>query len=75
MFKINPLQQEGAMEQPNWVVVEATPWEDHTIDLLSADGQRKAYDAAPLLGIPFYSPLSSQPFFLTASELRLDLMA
>lgn len=55
------------MKQPDWVVVEALPREDYAIDLLFADGQRRAYDAAPLLDEPFYSPLSSLPFFMTAS--------
>jgi len=55
------------MKQPNWVVLEAIPKGDYTIDLLFADGQRRVYDATSLLDEPYFSPLSSLPFFLTAS--------
>ena len=55
------------MNQPDWVVIEASPKENYTIEILFADGQRKIFDASPLLAEPFYSPLASLPLFMTAS--------
>ena len=55
------------MKQPKWVVLEARPREDYTIELRFADGRCAVYDAAPLLEEPFFAPLRKLPLFMTAS--------
>lgn len=54
------------MPVPKWVVREAIPHDDYTIDLVFADGQHKVYDATPLLEESFYSSLRQLPRFLAA---------
>lgn len=54
------------MPQPNWVVLEATPHSDYTLDLVFADGMRGVFDLRPLLADRYYAPLSQLPLFMTA---------
>lgn len=54
------------MTQPNWVVLEVTPHEDHTLDLRFADGTTGTFDMHPLLEDEYYAPLSALPLFMTA---------
>ncbi len=53
------------MIQPKWVVLDAIPHNDYTIELSFADGTRGSYDAKPLLRDRFFSELESLPLFLT----------
>lgn len=54
------------MKIPEWVVKEVHPNDDYTLLLTFADGEKKIYDARPLLNKPIYSQLKSLPFFLSA---------
>lgn len=54
------------MKIPEWVVKEVHPNDDYTLLLTFADGEKKIYDAKPLLKKPIYSQLKSLPFFLSA---------
>ena len=54
------------MKIPEWVVKEVHPNDDYTLLLTFADGERKIYDARPLLKKNMYSQLNSLPFFLSA---------
>lgn len=54
------------MSTPKWVVRQATAHSDYTIDLVFEDGQRKTFDATPLLEDSFFAPLRQLPRFLAA---------
>ena len=54
------------MKVPEWVVTDVYPQSDYTLLLTFADGEKKIYDARPLLKKPIYSQLNSLPFFLSA---------
>ena len=54
------------MSLPEWIVVDVTARNDYTLLLTFQDGQKKVYDAHPLLDKPIYSCLRSLPFFLSA---------
>lgn len=54
------------MKIPEWVVKDVHPNDDYTLLLTFADGEKKIYDARPLLNKPMYSQLKSLPFFLSA---------
>lgn len=54
------------MKIPEWVVKEVHPNDDYTLLLTFADGERKIYDARPLLKKTIYSQLNNLPFFLSA---------
>lgn len=54
------------MKNPKWVVKAVEPREDYTLLLTFENGERKIYDAKPLLEKPIYFNLRSLPFFLTA---------
>ena len=53
------------MTQPHWVVLQATPRNDYTIDLQFADGTHGVFDLRPLLDDTYYSALASLPLFLS----------
>ena len=53
------------MTQPKWVVQQATPRDDYTIDLQFADGTRGVFDLSPFLDDAYYSALTSLPMFLS----------
>lgn len=54
------------MKTPVWVVKEVQPRENYTLLLTFADGEKKLYDARPLLNKPIYAPLKNPTFFLGA---------
>lgn len=54
------------MKKFTWAVVEATPHEDYTIDLVFDDGRRGVYDARALLDYECYAPLRNIVYFMTA---------
>lgn len=54
------------MNLPEWVVKDVHPKDDYTLLLTFADGEKKVYDARPLLKKAIYAQLKSLPFFLSA---------
>lgn len=54
------------MKIPAWVVKDVCPKEDYTLILTFADGNKKLYNAKPLLEKPIYSELKNISFFLNA---------
>ncbi len=54
------------MNLPEWVVKNVKANDDYTLLITFADGERKIYDARPLLKKPIYASLKNLPFFLSA---------
>lgn len=54
------------MKSPVWIVKDVTPRKDYTLLLTFADGEKRVYDARPLLRKPIYEPLNNLAFFLNA---------
>lgn len=54
------------MSTPVWVVKDVQPNRDYTLLITFAGGERKLYNARPLLEKPIYSPLKNLTFFLKA---------
>ena len=54
------------MREPKWVVKNAKPKSDYTIELEFTDGVRRVFDASPLLKEPFFARLKELPFLLMA---------
>ena len=54
------------MKSPAWVVKAVQPKEDYTLLLTFADGDKKVYNARPLLEKAIYSQLHNLAFFLSA---------
>ena len=54
------------MNTPVWVVKEVEPRTDYTLLLTFANGERKVFDARPLLNKPVYAPLRDVNVFLRA---------
>ena len=54
------------MKTPAWVVREVVPREDYTLLLTFADGDKRLYNALPLLNKAIFADLKSLPFLLTA---------
>lgn len=54
------------MKNPVWVVKEVQPKEDYTLLLTFADGEKKVYNARPLLEKNIYYKLKNLAFFLCA---------
>lgn len=54
------------MKTPAWVVREVVPQEDYTLLLTFANGEKRIYNALPLLSKAIFADLKSLPFFLTA---------
>lgn len=52
--------------KPKWVVVEAAPRKDFSIELRFADGKRGLFDMSPLLKEDYYRALSVPAVFMTA---------
>ncbi len=57
------------MMTPKWIVREVEPRADYSLHLTFANGEKKVYDASPLLEKAIYAPLKSLPFFLTAKAM------
>ena len=51
---------------PKWVVTAVQPQKDYTLFLTFGDGERRIYNALPLLGKSIYEPLRNMAFFLSA---------
>ncbi len=54
------------MKMPVWVVKHVVPQSDYTLLLTFASGEKKLYNARPLLEKAIFADLKSLPFFLTA---------
>ncbi len=50
----------------NWIVVNVIANEDYTLTLTFITGEKKKYNALPLLEKAIYAPLKNLAFFLTA---------
>jgi hypothetical protein len=51
---------------PKWRVLAVHPQPDYTLLLTFANGEKRLYDASPLLDEKIYSPLKNLAFFLSA---------
>lgn len=54
------------MPNPIWHVTEAEVLPDYRMLLTFADGEKRVYDATPLLGKPIYAVLKEPSFFARA---------
>ena len=54
------------MNVPVWVVVDVQPKEDYSLLLTFVSGEKKVYDARPLLKKAIYEQLNDITFFLGA---------
>ena len=54
------------MKNPVWIVTDVAPQKDYTLLITFTGGERRIYDAHPLLEKAIYSPLRNLPFFLGA---------
>ena len=54
------------MKKPVWVVDAVKAQEDYTLLITFAGGEKRLYDARPLLEKAIYSPLKNPAFFLNA---------
>ena len=52
------------MKTPVWVVTNVQPQKDYTLILTFASGEKKLFDARPLLAKAIYKPLNNLSFFL-----------
>jgi len=53
-------------EIPKWRVIDVYPQKDYTLHLTFIGGEKRIYDARPLLEKPVYFPLKSISFFMSA---------
>lgn len=51
---------------PKWAVTAVQPQKDYTLLLTFADGEKRLYNALPLLEKGIYSPLKNLAFFMGA---------
>ena len=56
----------NVMKTPAWVVRKVQPQVDYNLLLTFANGEKRVYDASPLLGEDIYSQLKNKDFFLKA---------
>lgn len=54
------------MKNPAWVVKDVTAKEDYTLLITFSNGEKKLYNARPLLEKSIYSQLKSLAFFMKA---------
>ncbi len=54
------------MKMPAWVVKEVQPKADYTLLLTFASGEKRLYNARPLLEKPIFADLKDKNFFLRA---------
>lgn len=54
------------VNSPSWIVTEVQPREDYTLLLTFVTGEKKIYDARPLLKKSIYTPLKNLSFFMQA---------
>lgn len=51
---------------PPWVVQDVSPQKDYSLILTFVNGERKKYNALPLLDKAIYAPLKNLAFFMSA---------
>ena len=51
---------------PEWLVINVIPQEDYSLIITFADGQKRCYDAKPLLQKGIYAPLKQKALFMSA---------
>lgn len=56
------------MNNPVWGVKGVTAREDYTLLITFASGEKRIYNARPLLEQPVYSPLKNLEFFMSAKS-------
>ncbi len=61
MDKIN-----SKKDSPEWVVTSVVANKDYTLTLTFITGEKKVYDAKPLLEKPIFAPLKNLSLFLQA---------
>lgn len=54
------------MREPIWVVKEVEAFEDYTLLITFSRGEKRIYNARPLLEKSIYAPLNNLSFFLCA---------
>ena len=54
------------MKNPVWVVKDVKPQKDYTLMITFIGGEKRLYDAHPLLEKPIYAQLKNISFFLSA---------
>jgi hypothetical protein len=54
------------MKNPVWIVKSVTPKKDYTLCLTFIDGEKRIYDARPLLEKKIFSSLKDPDFFMQA---------
>lgn len=54
------------VSSPAWVVKNVKPHKDYTLELTFIGGERKLYNALPLLEKGIYAPLKNIVFFMQA---------
>lgn len=54
------------MKTPVWIVTNVQPQKNYTLILTFVSGEKKLFDARPLLAKAIYKPLNNLSFFLTA---------
>ena len=57
------------MANPTWCVKAVEPREDYSMLLTFENGERRVYDAQPLLAKPICADLKNIRFFMTAKAL------
>ena len=63
------------MKTPVWIVTNVQPQKDYTLILTFASGEKKLFDARPLLAKAIYKPLTNLSFFLTAKAGTVNSFA
>lgn len=54
------------MKEPVWVVKDVIAYEDYTLLITFSSGEKRIYNARPLLEKKIYAPLNNISFFLRA---------
>lgn len=54
------------MNNPVWIVKDVRATEDYNLIITFANGEKKVYNARPLLKKSIYSPLNNLSFFMSA---------
>lgn len=54
--------------KPAWIVTDVQPREDYTLLLTFSDGEKRVYNARPLLEKNIYHKLKNLSFFMSARE-------
>ena len=57
------------MKDPVWVVTDVHPQSDYTLHITFTGGEKRVYDARPLLKKPIFEPLNNVAFFMRAKPV------